>query len=451
MLAQTREGYGNLSELITLARSRAPAGEYRLAPEDFTDPPPGCAHLRGLPECLAILTPEYGADAARVAEQARWLARVFPRRAWVGLTLLHRSREDLHRDATVAAAREAGLPLVALGQVQMHLRSRQPLHDTLAGIRSHQPVSRCGYALAGNAERHLRTRMRLASLYPPEALAQTLAVARRCGFSLDELRYEYPDEIVPPGHTPATYLRQETQAGAARRPQGVPEAIATQIEKELGLIRDLQYEAYFLTVYDIVQFARGQGILCQGRGSAANSAVCYCLGITEVDPDTRPRAVRALHQQGAQRTARHRRGLRAPAPRGSDPVHLRQVWPRPRRADRGGHLLSTAQRAARHRPRAWRGQRRDRRGGARAPVVGRQEGNAAHAGRLRAGPGLARGAAMGLAGADADGLSAPPVAAPGRLRDLARQARAWCRSRTPPCPTAAWCSGTRTTWTRSSC
>ena len=283
LLAQTREGYGNLSELITLARSRA-LGEYRLAPEDFTDPPPGCAHLRGLPECLAILTPEYGADAARVAEQARWLARVFPRRAWVGLTLLHRSREDLHRDATVAAAREAGLPLVALGQVQMHLRSRQPLHDTLAGIRSHQPVSRCGYALAGNAERHLRTRMRLASLYPPEALAQTLAVARRCGFAgRAALRISGRDRA--PGHTPATYLRQETQAGAARRfPQGVPEAIATQIEKELGLIRDLQYEAYFLTVYDIVQYARGQGILCQGRGSAANSAVCYCLGITEVDP-----------------------------------------------------------------------------------------------------------------------------------------------------------------------
>ena len=282
LLAQTREGYGNLSELITLARSRAP-GQYRLAPEDFTDPPPGCAHLRGLPECLAILTPEYGADAARVAEQARWLARVFPAPRLGQADPAAPFREDLHRDATVAA-RGSRLPLVALGQVQMHLRSRQPLHDTLAGIRSHQPVSRCGYALAGNAERHLRTRMRLASLYPPEALARTLAVARRCGFSLDELRYEYPDEIVPPG-TPATYLRQETQAGAARRfPQGVPEAIATQIEKELGLIRDLQYEAYFLTVYDIVQFARGQGILCQGRGSAANSAVCYCLGITEVDP-----------------------------------------------------------------------------------------------------------------------------------------------------------------------
>lgn len=110
-------------------------------------------------------------------------------------------------------------------------------------------------------------------------------VARRCTFSLDELRYEYPDEIVPPGHTPATFLRQETLAGAARRfPAGVPDIVTEQIEKELDLISDLQYEAYFLTVYDIVLYARNAGILCQGRGSAANSAVCYCLGITAVDP-----------------------------------------------------------------------------------------------------------------------------------------------------------------------
>ncbi|MGE8673501.1 MAG: error-prone DNA polymerase, partial [Achromobacter kerstersii] len=127
--------------------------------------------------------------------------------------------------------------------------------------------------------------MRLANLYPPEALAQTLVIARRCAFSLDELHYEYPDEIVPRGHTPATYLRQETLAGAARRfPAGVPESVSEQIEKELDLIADLHYEAYFLTVYDIVQYARSVGILCQGRGSAANSAVCYCLGITAVDP-----------------------------------------------------------------------------------------------------------------------------------------------------------------------
>jgi len=174
---------------------------------------------------------------------------------------------------------------VAVGQVQMHVRSRKPLHDTLTGIRTRQPVSQCGYELSGNAEQHLRTRMRLANLYPPEALAQTLVVARRCTFSLDELRYEYPDEIVPPGHTPATFLRQETLAGAARRfPAGVPDIVTEQIEKELDLISDLQYEAYFLTVYDIVLYARNAGILCQGRGSAANSAVCYCLGITAVDP-----------------------------------------------------------------------------------------------------------------------------------------------------------------------
>ncbi|CAB3864604.1 Error-prone DNA polymerase [Achromobacter insuavis] len=285
LLAQTREGYGNLSELITLARTRAPKGEYRLAPEDFTHPPPGYEHLRHLPECLAILSPVYGDDPDRMARQARWLAATFPHRAWVGLTLLYRSRDDLHRAAVDHAARAADLPVVALGHVQMHVRSRKPLHDTLTGIRIHQPVSQCGYALSGNAEQHLRTRMRLANLYPPEALAQTLVVARRCAFSLDELRYEYPDEIIPRGHTPATYLRQETLAGAARRfPDGTPAHVTEQIDKELALIADLQYEAYFLTVYDIVLYARNNGILCQGRGSAANSAVCYCLGITEVDP-----------------------------------------------------------------------------------------------------------------------------------------------------------------------
>lgn len=285
LLAQTREGYGNLSELITLARTRAPKGEYRLSPQDLADPPGGYAHLRSLPECLAILTPAYGTDADRMADQACWLARLFPGRAWVGLTLLHQSRDDLHRAAVEHAAQASQLPVVAVGQVQMHVRSRKPLHDTLTGIRTRRQVSQCGYELSGNAEQHLRSRMRLASLYPPDALAQTLAVARRCTFSLDELRYEYPDEIVPPGHTPASYLRQEALAGARRRfPAGVPDNVAAQIEKELELIAELGYEAYFLTVYDIVQHARSIGILCQGRGSAANSAVCYCLGITAVDP-----------------------------------------------------------------------------------------------------------------------------------------------------------------------
>ena len=278
LLAQTRLGYGYLSELITRGRTRAPKGEYRLAPADL-------AALDHLPECLAILTPDYGLPAQHLAKQARWLARAFPRRAWVGLTLLHRSRDDLHRAAVEWAAHEAGLPVVAVGQVQMHVRSRKPLHDTLTAIRTGRSVAQCGYELQANAERHLRTRLRLANLYPPQALAQTVVVARRCAFLLDELRYEYPDEIVPRGHTPRSYLRQETLAGAARRfPDGVPPKVMALLEKELALIADLQYEAYFLTVYDIVQEAERRNILCQGRGSAANSAVCYCLGITAVSP-----------------------------------------------------------------------------------------------------------------------------------------------------------------------
>src|SRR5690606_24612202 len=165
-------------------------------------------------------------------------------------------------------------------------RSRKPLHDTLAAIRTRRSVAQCGYSLQANAEQHLRTRLRLASLYPPETLAQTLAIAQRCAFSLDQLRYEYPDEIVPPGATPASYLRQEVYAGMRRRyPGEVPATVVALVEKELALISELKYEPYFLTVYDIVQYARRNNILCQGRGSAANSAVCYCLDITAVPPD----------------------------------------------------------------------------------------------------------------------------------------------------------------------
>lgn len=286
LLAQTREGYGNLSELITLGRTgAAKKGSYRLAVSDLERPPADYAHLAGMPECLAILAPAPGIAAADLAEQARWLARVFAGRAWLGLTLRHQSRDDLHRSVVEAAAQACALPVTALGLAEMHVRSRKPLHDTLTAIRLGTPVRECGYALAANAERHLRSRLQLARLYPAEALRQTVEIARRCTFNLDELRYEYPDEIVPPGATPASYLRAETYAGARRRfGEHTPPPVAEQIEKELALIQELRYEAYFLTVYDIVRFARSQGILCQGRGSAANSAVCYCLGITEVDP-----------------------------------------------------------------------------------------------------------------------------------------------------------------------
>ncbi|MGA7800816.1 MAG: error-prone DNA polymerase, partial [Gammaproteobacteria bacterium] len=157
--------------------------------------------------------------------------------------------------------------------------------DTLTAIRHGLTVSQAGHRLHANGERHLRRRESLAKLYPPTLLAETLQVAARCTFSLDELRYEYPEELVPAGESPAGHLRRLTHDGMTRRwPDGAPAKVRALVDHELGLIAELHYEPYFLTVHDIVCFARRRGILCQGRGSAANSAVCFCLGITEVDP-----------------------------------------------------------------------------------------------------------------------------------------------------------------------
>jgi error-prone DNA polymerase len=293
LLAQNRNGYGNLSELITLGRTRSEKGSYLLHPADLDAPPEKLTHLKGMPDCLAILLPAYAGHAFdnpsagidRLHTQAAWMARVFPGRAWIGLNLLHRAFDDAHRATIEEVGWQHGLPIVAVGQVTMHLRSRKPLQDTMSAIRIGKPVAECGYGLAQNAEQHLRSRVRLANIYPRAALQETLRIASLCSFSLDELRYEYPDEVVPPGHTAGSYLRSETWIGAHRRfRDGIPAQVQGQIEHELALIAEMGYEHYFLTVYDIVRFARSQHILCQGRGSAANSAVCYCLGITEVDP-----------------------------------------------------------------------------------------------------------------------------------------------------------------------
>ncbi|OWW19827.1 error-prone DNA polymerase [Noviherbaspirillum denitrificans] len=285
LLAQNREGYGNLSELITLARMRAGKGAYHLTPEDLACPEPAAAHLRGVSHCLALLAPEHGTGIDTLRTQAQWLRDTFPGRAWLAMTLLHRTGDDQHRAAVEQAAQEYALPIAATGDVCMHVRSRKPLQDVLTAIRIGRPVSECGYDLAPNAEQHLRSRLRLGNIYSPAALAETVRIAQQCTFSLDELRYEYPDELVPAGQTPSGYLCQETWTGAHRRyPQGIPAIVQEQIEHELALITELSYEPYFLTVYDIVSFARSREILCQGRGSAANSTVCYCLGITEVDP-----------------------------------------------------------------------------------------------------------------------------------------------------------------------
>ncbi|KAG0090158.1 Error-prone DNA polymerase, partial [Podila epicladia] len=284
-LAMNRNGYGNLSELITLSRMRSEKGSYELFPTDLDHPNTHYPHLHALPDCVVILNPAYPADEQRLNDQLEWFAKLFGARAWVALTLHARAMDNLHRSTVQRVAAQHNVPVVATGAALMHVRSRKPLQDVLSAIRLHQTVQACGYALAPNAEQHLRSRSRLALLYPRATLEATTHIANQCRFSLDELRYEYPRELVPAGHTPDTYLRQETYVGAQRRfPDGIPTAVQQQLEHELALIEKLQYEPYFLTVYDIVTFARSVGILCQGRGSAANSAVCYCLGITEVDP-----------------------------------------------------------------------------------------------------------------------------------------------------------------------
>ncbi len=167
----------------------------------------------------------------------------------------------------------------------MHVRSRKPLHDILTAVRLGKPLAECGQGLHPNAERSLRLRMRLAQIYPGDLLRESMAIAERCRFSLEELRYEYPAELVPEGHTPASWLARLADDGLAWRfPGGAPEKVRAAAAHELALIAELGYEPFFLTVHDVVRFARSRGILCQGRGSAANSVVCYALGITEVDP-----------------------------------------------------------------------------------------------------------------------------------------------------------------------
>jgi error-prone DNA polymerase len=269
LLAPDRAAYGALAALITTARRRARKGAYALFRKDLG------ADLKGL---LALCLSDSEPDAL-------WVRERFPGRGWLAAEL-HCGANDLKKLKRLEEiAARSGLPLVAAGDVHMHLRSRRRLQDALAAIRLGKPVAECGHALYPNGERHLRMRATLEQVYGAALLQETLAIAERCRFSLDELRYEYPEEIVPPGETPASHLRKLALAGLETRyPDGAPEIVRGLIEKELALIAEVGYEAFFLTVYDIVKFAREQNILCQGRGSAANSAVCYCLGITEVNP-----------------------------------------------------------------------------------------------------------------------------------------------------------------------
>ena len=272
LMATDRAGYGSLSELITRGRRNDIKGRYNLKLCDFQ---------HGMLGCLALLLP----DPLPTLEQAKQVADAFPGRSWLTVELFRASDDARRLDALAGLGAAAGLPLVAAGDVHMHQATRRALQDTLTAIRLGVPVAEAGFALHPNGERHLRERADLARLYPPELLEQTLVVAAHCNFSLDELRYEYPEELVPQGETAITHLRKLTEAGLAQRfPDGVLDNVRSLVEHELALIEELRYEPYFLTVHDIVSFARGRGILCQGRGSAANSAVCYALHITEVNP-----------------------------------------------------------------------------------------------------------------------------------------------------------------------
>ncbi len=276
-LATHRQSYGHLSEFITQLRRAGDKNHYELGAHAL--------NANTLADCLLLIAPERSASPAQVAQLAQAVVQAWRGRAWLAATLLLQLDDAAWLASLQQAATASALPVVAAGNVHMHVRSRKPLQDVLTAIGLHCPVYRCGTALQPNAERHLRSRLRLGQIYPPELLAQTLVVASRCNFCLSELRYEYPREVVPPGVVAADYLAHITWRGASERyPAGIAASVQAQVMHELQIIAELHFEHYFLTVYDIVRFARSQGILCQGRGSAANSAVCYCLGITEVDP-----------------------------------------------------------------------------------------------------------------------------------------------------------------------
>lgn len=267
-----RAGYGRLARLLTLGRRAAPKGECHLTFDDVAN------HAEGL--LAGVLAGKHD-DCHRYRE-------VFADRCYA-VAELHRGPGDRRRLwQRMQQAREARLPLVAANGVHYHVRERRPLQDVLTAIRHGCSVAELGERIFANGERYLKSAAEMAGLFAdcPEAVVRTVEVADRCTFSLDELRYEYPEELCPPGLTPLEHLTRLTWEGASQRyPDGIPDKVRRLIEHELNLIAELRYEAYFLTVWDLVRFARSREILCQGRGSAANSAVCYCLGVTSVDPD----------------------------------------------------------------------------------------------------------------------------------------------------------------------
>jgi error-prone DNA polymerase len=282
--AQDRGGYANLCRLLTLGKRRAEKGSCILRLDDLL----GSSAGLGAALVSQSIDPQTIDPVLPQVESATGLLKeALGERLSLAASRLFGPADQsiLSRIASVSQA--YGVPMLATNQVHYHDQRRRMLQDILACIRHGCAIQQAGFRLFPNAERSIKSPDEMQKLFSefPHAVHRTIEVAERCAFSLDELRYEYPDEIVPDGKTPTAYLSELAWHGAAERyPQGIPEKVRRQIQHELTLIEQLKIEAYFLTVSDLVRFARSRGILCQGRGSAANSAVCYCIGVTSVDP-----------------------------------------------------------------------------------------------------------------------------------------------------------------------
>ena len=284
-LVHNLNGWGNLCEFITAARCAASKGSYQVSWNDSDFSQLVDCEILLVPDLVDKAPPDLNAVLDAIVFFTLKFKKLFDSRLWLGYELANNLNDDLWCRTMEQVSTQSGVPLVAAGNVHMHVRSRKQLQDVITAVRLGKPVSECGFELLPNAEAYLRPIDRLAQIYAPKLMANTVAIAKRCTFSLDQLRYQYPLETVLQGKTPSQTLHHFTYLGAATRyPLGIAVAVQQQIEHELVLIAQLKYEMYFLTVHDLVTFAKSRSILCQGRGSAANSAVCYCLGITEVDP-----------------------------------------------------------------------------------------------------------------------------------------------------------------------
>jgi error-prone DNA polymerase len=274
-----RAAYGRLCRLLSLGKRRAPKGECHLALHDLIE------QQQGL---LAVVVPPADLDGDFV-EVVGGLKAVFDDdRLSIASSCLYGPDDQQRLEQLAALAEHVRVPLAATNDVHYHAPPRRALQDVLTCIRHGCTVAEAGRRVFPHAERCLKPPHEMARLFGshPQAVDRTVQIARRAAFSLDELRYQYPQETCPPGRSPIRHLAELTRRGARQRyPQGVPDKVRNLVEHELKLIDELDYARYFLTVHDLVVFARGRGILCQGRGAAANSAVCYCLGVTAVDPD----------------------------------------------------------------------------------------------------------------------------------------------------------------------